>query len=153
LVARVLAVAGIALALVMAGREGWSQHRLNQAEAAYRAGHCGEVAARALDSLSAVPTRAEPYQLIGYCDLRVGASSDAVQAFRLGLERDPRNWELNYALAVGRAATGANPARATRRTVELNPQETIVRNLRVAFSPRHRRQWMTLAGKLPLPPP
>jgi hypothetical protein len=151
-VARGLVAAGLLALLVLPARTAWSQRKLNEADTAYHDGRCADVARDGLDALSALPTRPEPYQLIGYCDLRVGASDSAAKAFRLAIRRDPRNWELHYSLALARAALAADPRKEVRHTRRLNPRETLVHDLERAFKRRNKDRWPELSDQLPLPP-
>jgi O-antigen ligase len=149
---RGLLAAGLLALLVLPARAAWSQHKLNEADTAYHEGRCADVARDGLDALAALPTRPEPYQLIGYCDLRVGASDSAAKAFRLAIRRDPRNWQLHYSLAVAQGALAADPHEQVRKTRRLNPRETIVEDLVRAFKRRNKDRWPQLADRLPLPP-
>ena len=53
--------------------------------------------------------RAEPFELIGYCDLRAGEPALAVAAFEAARRRDPEAWQYAYGLTVARALAGQDP--------------------------------------------
>ena len=99
-------LACIALAIVPA-QLALSQARLDSAIGALNAGRCGAAQADANNSLSAVSQRPTPYAVIAYCDMINGHYGPATVASRRALQRDPRNWELYYALAVARAGRRA----------------------------------------------
>ena len=72
-----------------------------------------------LDSLKAIPSRPQPFEVLGYCDARLGLDRLAVGAMEGGVDRDPENWELFYGLALVRADAGLDPRPAARQALRL----------------------------------
>ena len=130
-----------------------SQARLDSAIAALNAGRCGAAQAEANSSLSAVSQRPAPYVVIAYCDMTHGRYGPATVAMRRALRRDPRNWQLYYALAVARAGAGLDPRSAARRAAVLNPYEGLARSAPIRFRGHDKREWERAARDAPLLPP
>ena len=87
-----------------------SEYRLERSIHAL-ATSCPEASNLARSSLAAIGSRAEPYQIIGFCDLGAGRPGAALREMRAGLSHDPHNWQLQYGVAVALAATGRDPRR------------------------------------------
>jgi hypothetical protein len=104
-----------------------SDTSLDDARAAFDAGNCRQARSEALASLSAVGSRAEPFELLGYCELELGREAAAVDAMREAARLDPHHWRYRYGLALARAAAGRDPRPALRRARELNPLGQIAR--------------------------
>ena len=130
-----------------------SQARLDSAIGALNAGRCGAAQADANSSLSAVSQRPTPYVVIAYCDMIQGRYGPATVAMRRALRRDPRNWQLYYALAVARAGAGLDPRSAARRAAVLNPYEGLARSAPIRFRGHDKREWERAARDAPLLPP
>jgi Flp pilus assembly protein TadD len=120
-----------------------SQQRLNRSVNAFKRGDCATTIDSALGSLDVMAARAEPYELLGYCDARAGQDGLAVRAMEGARERDPGNWEYAYGLAVTQALEGRDPRAAAELARRLNPKEPLAirleRGLR-SDSPARRRQ-------------
>lgn len=114
----VLAVTPVVLAL--------SQAHLETALADFDANECPPAISASLDSLGALGVRPEPYEIIGYCDIRYGQFQLAEEAMESAVSRDPENWEMHYGLAMARAARGLDPMPELRATSRLNPLEPLV---------------------------
>ncbi len=111
-----LVVALLVLFLALSPFNLWrSQTQLQRAAVAFEKGDCPTTIDRALDSLSAVSVRAEPWELIAYCDVRLGQPKLAVGAAEAAVRRDPNNWEYHYALALVRGADRQDPRPRPRR--------------------------------------
>jgi O-antigen ligase len=117
----VMALAVLALAVTPA-RIAVSQARLTSSVEAFKRGDCGEAIDAALSSASAAGMRPEPYEVLGYCDSRLGLHQLAIREMHSAVERDPEAWEFRYGLAVVRAAAGRDPRRAARAALRLNPR-------------------------------
>ncbi len=115
----VLAITPVVLAL--------SQTRLETALHQFDAGECAPAIHSSLSSIDALGVRPEPYEIIGYCDLRYGQYRLGEQAMESAVARDPENWEMHYGLAIAEAIQGRNPMPQLRRTSRLNPLEALVR--------------------------
>ncbi len=129
-----------------------SQTDLEAASAAFHRGDCRTAIDDALSSRDALSVRAEPFELVGYCDLRVGANELAVQAFEAARKRDPDNWRFAYGLALARARAGQDPRPDARDARRLNPREPAARDLEAAFEDARRRAWPRVAAEAKLPP-
>ena len=123
--ARVLVSLGLLVLALTPGLVARSQLWLDDSRDAFRAGRCPEAIDAALGSLEAIGARAEPYEVLGYCNYRLGHPQLAVEALQKAVERDPRNWEYHYALALVQAAARADPRAEARLALELNPRSTL----------------------------
>ncbi|HET9737380.1 MAG TPA: O-antigen ligase family protein [Solirubrobacteraceae bacterium] len=128
-----------------------SQSRLDAAARSFERGDCGAAVDAALDSVDALPVRAEPFELIGYCDLRAGEAALGVSAFEAAGRRDPDSWRYAYGLALARALDGRDPRPAIAEARRLNPLEPRVRDLAVALSGDRPAAWRRAARRAPLP--
>ena len=120
-----------------------SQGPLTRSVRAFKAGDCRTAIDAALDSRDALGARPEPYEIIGYCDARAGQNELAVRAMRAARERDPRNWQYAYGLAVTQALAGEDPRPAAALARRLNPLGELARNLERRMrtaSPQQRRR-------------
>jgi hypothetical protein len=145
-------VAGLCcLGLALAPYALWrSQEHLSDAVAAFRADDCPRAVDAALDSLSAVGARAEPWELIAYCNVRAGSGALAVDAARAAVARDPGDWEYSYALALVSAAAGEDPRDAAEEALRLNPLQPEAQAAVKAFTTGGPRAWERRARRLPL---
>jgi hypothetical protein len=128
-----------------------SQGPLTRSVRAFKQGDCRTAIDAALDSRDALGDRPEPYEIIGYCDARAGQNTLAVRAMRAAQQRDPRNWQYAYGLAVTQALAGEDPRPAARLARRLNPlgelARALERGMRTA-SPQQRRR---VAARAPVP--
>jgi O-Antigen ligase len=146
----VLALAALALAVVPA-RMAQSESRLEAGVNAFLRGDCPAAVDAALDSLSAVAQRTEPWELLAYCDVRAGRGPLALKAIGEGVARDPDNWELHYARALVLGSQARDPRPEARRALALNPQSTQTREAVKAFRTKKPKLWDRRARRLPLP--
>lgn len=114
----VLAVTPVVVAL--------SQTRLESALTAFEANRCPTAINASLSSLNALSVRPEPYEILGYCDIRLRQYPLAQKAMESAVSRDPENWEMHYGLAMSQAAQGVDPLPQLRETRRLNPLEPLV---------------------------
>ena len=128
-----------------------SQLHLERSVAALKRDDCEPAIQAALSSLSALPARPEPWEVIGYCDARLGRDRLAIRAFRKALDRDPDNWELHYGLAVVQGIARRDPRPAARRALELNPHGDLTRAAVTAFRGEDADAWRRQALRAPLP--
>jgi O-antigen ligase len=146
-------VAGLAILLVAVTPLSvtLSQSRLNRAIDALRAGDCAKATDEALDSIDALGSQAEAFEVLGWCDARAGQHELAVAAMRNAQKRDPRDWHYAYGLAVTKALAGQDPRPAAAQARRLNPLEpqtiSLARRLS-SDSPARRR---AEAARSPLP--
>jgi HAMP domain-containing protein len=127
-----------------------SQERLQEAARAFDRGDCTATIDASLDSLGALGARAEPWELIAYCDVRLGQLRLAEGAARAAVARDPGNWEYHYALALVRGAAGQDPRTAAAEARRLNPLEPRARRAVRAFDTDRPAVWERRARRLPL---
>jgi O-Antigen ligase len=130
-----------------------SQTHLETALADFNANECPAAIRASLDSLGALSVRPEPYEIIGYCDIRYGQFQLAEEAMESAVSRDPENWEMHYGLAMARAAQGHDPMPELRETSRLNPREPLVAEELARFEgvtkPAQRKR-LAYAASLPL---
>jgi O-antigen ligase len=133
-------IALVLLALVPAHVSA-SQSRLDDSLDAYRSGDCGQATASARSSISALGNRPEPYEVIGYCDLRSGNGRDAVAEMEKAVDRDPEDWEYHYDLALARGASGVDPRPEAQAALRLDPLEAIAQEAVRRFDTASPREW------------
>jgi O-antigen ligase/polysaccharide polymerase Wzy-like membrane protein len=129
-----------------------SQAGLESSLAAFQRHDCRAAIDHALGSRDALSARAEPFELIGYCDMRAGADALAVRAMSEARDREPRNWRFAYGLALAQARAGQDPRAEAAQAVRFNPREPAARALQRAFQDAGRRGWRRVAART-LPPP
>jgi O-antigen ligase len=140
----VLAVTPVAVAM--------SQVRLESALKSLNADDCPTAISSSLSSLDALSVRPEPYEIIGYCDVRLGQYPLARAAMESAISRDPENWEMHYGLAMALAAAGKDPMPQLRRASRLNPLEPLVNEQLERFgSAKGPAQWRKLVGDAGIP--
>jgi len=130
-----------------------SQQQIDASLNAIRSGDCVKSVDASLNSIDALSMRPEPWELLGYCDMRLGRGELAVRAMQHAVSRDPSSWEVHYGLALAQAANGKHPRPELRPTLRLNPREPIARQAAVRFTPKSRRAWRERALRAPLPLP
>jgi tetratricopeptide (TPR) repeat protein len=136
----VLGVACLALAIVPAYT--WlSQRHLDQANYAFSQGNCRSASQAAKASISVLGNRPDPYEILGYCDVRRGAPRSAIAEIDKAISLDPNNWNYRYDLAVMRAAAGLDPLPATRVALRMNPLEPLVQDEWRTFRTDRPKQW------------
>lgn len=129
-----------------------SQRALDRSVAAFQAGDCPTAIDAALDATDVLSVRPEPFEILGYCDVRLGRPNLGVRAMQEAVERDPREWRLRYGLALVRGAAGMSPRAAARRAYRLNPREELTRDARAAFRTGDPQKWKrrALSARLPI---
>jgi hypothetical protein len=105
-----------------------SQHRLDQAQAAFDRGDCRRAESEARGSLDVIGFRAEPRELVSLCAARRGDLVAARAEAREAVRRDPGNWRYRYDLALVAAATGTDPQPDARLAGTLNPRDPVARS-------------------------
>ena len=101
-----------------------SQTRLSSAENALYASDCAKAGPDALSSIGWLDVRPEPYEVIGFCDLKRRLPRLAVPAMGKAVHYDP-TWETYYALALAKAAAGMDPRASIERALAMNPHEPL----------------------------
>jgi O-antigen ligase len=149
--ARLLIAVGLLVLAVTPVRVAVSQARLNAAVDSFRAGDCQGAIDSALGASSALGARPEPYEILGWCDARLGQERLGEQMMRAAIRRDPENWELYYGLALVRGAGGRDPLPAARRALELNPLGELTNEAVRRFRTRDPSKWEERARSAELP--
>lgn len=145
--ARVPISLGLILVAVAPALVAISDGRIAEAARAFNfADDCRTAPAASLSSLSALANRPQPYEVLGYCDLRRGFPLSAVRAMHSAVERDPRSWQYHYGLSVARGAAGLDPRPAARAALARNPREPIVQRA-LARLDGDRRHWRSQAAR------
>ena len=114
-----------------------SQARLDDSLDHFKAGDCPAAIDSARDSSAVLGFRAEPYEIVGYCEMRDGSPRRAVVAMEKALDRDPDNWEYRYGLALARAVAGQDPRSDALIALRLNPRDEQTRDAVKRFEQRH----------------
>jgi hypothetical protein len=104
-----------------------SQSRLGAAESALYASNCAAAGPDALASIGWLDFRPEPYEVVGFCDLKHGRPRQAIAAMREAVSHDPGSWETYYALAIAQASAGIDPRASAERALRMNPLEPLTR--------------------------
>lgn len=152
---RILAALGCLLLAVTPALAALSQQALDESVAAFRRGDCTRSVDAALASISYLSVRPQPFELLAYCDVRVGLSQLAVKIMRKALARDPANWEYHYGLALVRGAAGVDPRPQAATALALNPLSPLTREAAIELGTADRpREWRrrALQARLPLAP-
>jgi O-antigen ligase len=126
-----------------------SQVRLDAGVAALRSGNCGRAIDQGLAAASVMPARPEPWEVIGYCDARLGHSALAERAFDNAIRLDGDNWQLHYGLALVRAAAAVDPRPAAREALRLNPRGVLPRDAVRRFATSSPATWRAHARSAP----
>lgn len=129
-----------------------SQHRLAEAVTAFRAGDCPRTIDRALAASAALSARSEPFELLSWCDLRLGDVALADRAVAAAIRRDPGSWQPRYDQAIIRAATDRDPRAAFAAARARDPHGVLVVQAEAWLGRRHTRSgWRGFALHAPLP--
>ncbi len=123
LILALLCLATIALPVSIIG----SQSRLGAAEHALYASNCASASPDALSSIGWLDLRPEPYEIVGFCDLKRGQPQLAIAAMRQAVHHDPGSWETYYALAIAQASAGIDPRANAEHALQMNPLEPLTR--------------------------
>jgi O-antigen ligase len=142
---------GCLLLAVVPARIAFSEARLDDSRAAFARGDCAGAVDSALGSIDALAVRADPYVILGYCDVRLGLPDLAVRAMDGAVARDPGNWETHYGRALVLGAAGLDPRPAARRALALNPLAPLAREAVRAFDTDDPRKWRKRALEARLP--
>lgn len=119
-----------------------SQRQLDDAVAAFERGDCVEASDRAAASIRTLEIRAEPYEVLGFCDVRRGFDQLGVPAMEQAVEHDPDNWEFRYSLAIVRGSAGLDPRSAADAALRLNPRDVLTRSLVQYAKTSDPRKWV-----------
>jgi hypothetical protein len=150
-IARVVAGLGCLMLTAAPAAVAMSQSGLDRATVAFRNADCATAIDGALDSLGALRARPEPYELLGYCNLRAQQFELGLAAMQAARKRDPHNWEYAYGLAVAQALNGQDPRPAANLALALNPRDPRARELRAALRRGGPGRWARTAAQARIP--
>jgi len=142
---------GCLLLAVVPARIMFSEARLDDSRAAFARGDCAGAVDSALGSIDALTVRADPYVILGYCDVRLGLPDLAVRAMDGAVARDPGNWEMHYGRALVLGAAGRDPRPSAQRALALNPLEPLAREAVDSFATDDPQTWRRRALESRLP--
>jgi O-antigen ligase len=143
-IAAALLVVAVTPALLML-----SQYRLQAAAKAFDKGSCRTATREAVSSINILGNRAQPYQIVGYCDLDSGRSQEAVAAMRKAIEQEPRSWEYHFGLAVALGYAGTDPRPEIATAARLSHREPLVDEGQALLAGKTTpEQWLAAAKKL-----
>jgi hypothetical protein len=139
-----LLLATLALPVLVLG----SQRRLGDAERALYASNCPKASSAALSSIGWLDLRPEPYEIVGFCDLRRGLPRLGVSAMRQAVHFDPSSWEAYYALAIAQASAGIDPRGSAERALRMDPFEPLTVQAAKALRTSSPSEWVSRAATL-----
>jgi hypothetical protein len=122
-----------------------SQRRLGEAENALYETNCAKASSAALSSIGWLDVRPEPYEIVGFCDLRRGQPRQGVTAMREAVKHDPGSWETYYALAIAQASAGIDPHSAADRALRMDPLEPLTRQAAKQLRTSSPSEWVSRA--------
>jgi hypothetical protein len=125
-----------------------AQSRLDDSLDQFSADECPAAIDAAKSSSSALGVLPQPYEVVGYCELRLGNPREAVVAMEKALDRDPHNWSYHQGLAIALAAAGRDPREEAREALRLNPRDQSTIDSAKRFSARNRAVWKQKAEVL-----
>jgi O-antigen ligase len=147
-----VAAAAIAVAITPA-KVTLAEGHYERSRDALMAGDCRTATAAAHDSLAVVSVWPTPYHVIGYCRLLDGKTDEAVSALKSAVDRDPRDWQLRYMLAIAQAKGGIDPRGEAKLASALNPNEPLTQTAVGGFKGTNKRRWRRASAVAPLVPP
>ncbi len=149
--ARIVAAVCVGVLAVTPAAISISQSKLDQSVVAFKRDDCGVAIDDALGSLDALKVRPEPYEVIGYCDARLGQNRLALMALDNAISRDPNSWETHYGLAIVQATAGLDPLPQLYRAKQLNPLEPTISDAIESMRSVGPQQWKRRARVARLP--
>ncbi|MBX5470006.1 MAG: O-antigen ligase family protein [Thermoleophilaceae bacterium] len=138
---RVVVAIGVLVLAVTPALAAVSQSRLDAAVRAFKRGDCRTAVDQALGASAALGARAEPFEILSYCDARAGLGALARQQMERAIARDRGNWEYHYGLAIVQGATGVDPRLEAREALALNRFEPLAREAVRMFGTADPRKW------------
>jgi hypothetical protein len=129
-----------------------SQPALGDARSAFVRGDCDTAVDRALSSLETLRVWPEAYEILGYCNLRGGATELGLRAMQSAHRRDPDDWQFTYGLAVAQALAGQDPRPMADLAARQNPREELATGLARRLRDAPARRWPRIAARADIPP-
>lgn len=142
IVLALLCLASLVLPVTIVG----SQSKLGEAEHALYASDCATATPAALSSIGWLDLRPEPYEVVGFCDLKRGRPRLAIAAMRQAVSQDPGSWETYYALAIAQASAGIDPWANVERALRMNPLERLTREAAKQLHGSSPTEWVRRAA-------
>ncbi len=142
IVLALLCLASLVLPVTIVG----SQSKLGEAEHALYASDCATATPAALSSIGWLDLRPEPYEVVGFCDLKRGRPRLAIAAMRQAVSQDPGGWETYYALAIAQASAGIDPRANVERALRMNPLERLTREAAKQLHGSSPTEWVRRAA-------
>jgi hypothetical protein len=151
-VTRVVAALAVAVLAITPWLEATSQPAIDRATRAFAAGDCRTATDAALSAVDRFGTQPEPWEIIGYCDVRAGQLALATRAMDAARARDPDNWQYAYGQAVVRGIAGGDPLPYARAALRMNPLEPLARDLARRLSQTtNRARWREISARAEVP--
>ncbi len=142
IVLALLCLASLVLPVSIVG----SQSKLGEAEHALYASNCATATPAALSSIGWLDFRPEPYEVVGFCDLKRGRPRLAITAMRQAVSQDPGSWETYYSLAIAQASAGIDPRANVERALRMNPWERLTREAAKQLHGSSPTEWVRHAA-------
>jgi O-antigen ligase len=125
-----------------------SQYRLQTAANAFEKKNCKRASSEALASIRFLSNRPQPYQILGYCDLKDGRVQDAVTAMKKAVGAEPASWEYHLSLAIAQGYAGIDPRPEAAVALEQNPREVLVLQAVTGLQGNSKVGWLRGAQEL-----
>jgi hypothetical protein len=122
-----------------------SQRHLDDAVVALEHGDCRTAVTKALQATADLSARAEPYEILGYCDGRNGFRNASVSMMQSAINRDPNDWQYHYDLALVRALARRDPRREAAIAAGMNPLSPVATGFAAAVSSPRPAVWRAQA--------
>jgi tetratricopeptide (TPR) repeat protein len=126
----------------------FAQRDLNDASNSFNRRDCRAATRAAVSSISVLGNQAEPYEILGYCDIDADKPQLAIATMDKAVSLDPNNWIYRYGLAIMKAAAGQDPRGAARKALSLDPREPLVREEFTTLNEAKPSQWSRDGYKL-----
>jgi hypothetical protein len=141
---RIVAALAVLLLAATPALFAYSQPPLDRAVSAFARRDCATAIDAALTATERFGTRPEPWQILGYCDARLGQYQLARRAMDAARARDPNNWQLAYGQAIVYGVSGLDARPFAAEALRMNPLDesarALVRDLADAKTEARRRE-------------
>jgi hypothetical protein len=149
---RVIAALAVLVLAMTPALFAYSQPPLDRAVSEFSTRNCDAAINDALTATERFGTRPEPWQVLGYCDARLGQYALARRAMDAARRRDPNNWQYAYGQAIVYGVSGLDPRPFAKEALRLNPLDpdaiALVKNLAAAKTAAERRN-VTVTATIP----
>jgi hypothetical protein len=124
---RLLVAAQLLVLAAVPGAIAVAAGHTDRAADAFARHDCPAVVREGQAAIDTVGVLVAPHELVGFCRLQQGQPHAAIAGLRRAIALDPGNWNLWYDLTLAHAAAGIDPRPAARRTLALNPRDSLAR--------------------------